>query len=392
MSAPTVATAPRVPGAPGRGARRSPLAWLQDRGVRLQVLVAVSLAGLVAVLVGVVGITALAANDARTTALYEQNFVGLQDAAGVRRATLSMRLNVVNYAVSGSEADREKYLRTLDEDEEALRAGLASLTTPPVDERTLSLVADYEAALEQYLTIRDEQMLPAADAGDLDAFRTARDETAAPVIAAMMDDLQALVDGEKAQGQAASADAHALFLSSRTQMLVALVVGIVVALGAGLLVAGSIAGRLARVRDVAQAVARGDLTRSSGVTSGDEVGAVAVALDEASAALRGLVTTIEASASSLASASEEMSATSHQIAAAAEQTADQAGVVSASAEQVSRNVQTVAAGTEQMGASIHEIAENAARAAEVARRAVSDAAETTATMTRLGDSSREIGD
>ena len=54
--------------------------------------------------------------------------------------------------------------------------------------------------------------------------------------------------------------------------------------------------------------------------------------------------------------------------------------------------QTVAAGAEQMGASIREIAQNANEAARVAAAAVAEAEATTATVTRLGESSREIGD
>ena len=60
----------------------------------------------------------------------------------------------------------------------------------------------------------------------------------------------------------------------------------------------------------------------------------------------------------------------------------------AAAEEVSRSVQTVAAGAEQMGASIREIASNAAEASEVAARAVTAAETTTATVAKLGESSR----
>ena len=68
-----------------------------------------------------------------------------------------------------------------------------------------------------------------------------------------------------------------------------------------------------------------------------------------------------------------------------------AGVVSAAAEQVSKNVQTVATGTEEMGASIKEIAKSVQDAAKVAATAVRAAETTNATISKLGDSSAEIG-
>jgi len=101
--------------------------------------------------------------------------------------------------------------------------------------------------------------------------------------------------------------------------------------------------------------------------------------------------TIGQNAQALASSSEELTAVSHQMAGNAEETATQANVVSAASEQVSRNVATVASGGEQMQSSIREIAKNANEAARVAKNAVHSATATNVTVTKLGESSTEIG-
>jgi methyl-accepting chemotaxis protein len=75
----------------------------------------------------------------------------------------------------------------------------------------------------------------------------------------------------------------------------------------------------------------------------------------------------------------------------AEETSSQATLVSAASEQVSKSVQTVASGTEEMTASIREIAKNASEAARVASGAVKVAENTNQTISKLGDSSTEIG-
>jgi len=93
----------------------------------------------------------------------------------------------------------------------------------------------------------------------------------------------------------------------------------------------------------------------------------------------------------LASAAEELTATSQQMSANAEETSAQANVVSAASEQVNKNLQTVSAGTEQMGASIRDIAKNATEAAKIATSAVKLAERTNHTVSKLGDSSTEIG-
>ena len=107
--------------------------------------------------------------------------------------------------------------------------------------------------------------------------------------------------------------------------------------------------------------------------------------------LRGVLQKVAENSTAMASASEELAAVSQQMGANSEETSAQANVVSAAAEQVSKNVQTVATAVEEMTASIKEIAKNAGDAAKVATGAVTVADTTNATVTKLGESSAEIG-
>lgn len=100
---------------------------------------------------------------------------------------------------------------------------------------------------------------------------------------------------------------------------------------------------------------------------------------------------IQEYAGMLASSSEELTAVSQQMGSNAEETSAQANAVSAASEQVSTNVQTVAAGTEEMAASIREIAKNSNDAVQIAAEAVKVSEATNVTITKLGESSGEIG-
>jgi methyl-accepting chemotaxis protein len=175
------------------------------------------------------------------------------------------------------------------------------------------------------------------------------------------------------------------------KMVVLSVLGVGLAGVVGVLVTRSVTRGLGRLRETAQSLAAGDLTVSTGLDQGDEIGRLAGSLDEAMASFRTMVAGVAVSADAVAASSEELSASSAQISASAEETSVQSGVVSVAAEEVSRNVGTVAAGAEQMGASIREISQNANEAVRVAAGAVAEAEATTVTITRLGTSSQEIG-
>ncbi len=168
------------------------------------------------------------------------------------------------------------------------------------------------------------------------------------------------------------------------------------ALGVGIFVAiflsRSISGSTQSVLFQAEAIAAGDLTHDDlKIRSRDELGDLTTAINKMSGSLKRMIVAITENAVQVASASEELNTTSQQITANSEETSAQADVVSKAAETVSQNLQTVATGAEEMGASIKEIAKNATEAARVATAAVKVAETTTTTVSKLGDSSTEIG-
>lgn len=96
-------------------------------------------------------------------------------------------------------------------------------------------------------------------------------------------------------------------------------------------------------------------------------------------------------ASSILDNSNSLNNISQQMTGNAEETAAQAGIVSAASEEVSKNVEVVSTGAQQMLTSIREISKSANEAARVAKNAVGVAESTTDTISKLGESSVEIG-
>jgi len=144
--------------------------------------------------------------------------------------------------------------------------------------------------------------------------------------------------------------------------------------------------------DLANKIASNNLAMEDlPVESEDEIGGVTSALNTMKNNLRGLLQAIAETAEQVAASSEELSATSQQITANSEETTAQARVVSEAGGQVNTNLQTLASAAEEMNSTIGEIAKNATEAARVAGEAVTTAESANQTVSRLGDSSVEIG-
>ncbi len=142
---------------------------------------------------------------------------------------------------------------------------------------------------------------------------------------------------------------------------------------------------------VVQAASTGDLTREVTVRGEDPVGQLGAGLHKFFGNLRHNIATIGENATALAGASEELSAVSSQMSGNAQQTAAQAMLVSTATEEVNVNVAVVSTGVDELNAAIREIAKNASDAARVSQQAVTIASQTNSTISKLGDSSMEIG-
>ncbi|WP_138757100.1 methyl-accepting chemotaxis protein [Modestobacter altitudinis] len=369
----------------------APRALWGDRGVRTKILAAVGVAGVVAAGVGVMGLSALGSSAQTSQALYESNIAGIS-AADDMMVTLGEGRRLIRDVLitpdrAGGQQALDAFAALEDTFHQQVDAYGDSLPTPD----KLALVAQASDSFDQYVAAGTTVLGPMALANDVPGFFAANQTQASPLAQQAADNLNKVRGLESAEAKEAAAGAQAQYESQRTSAVALLVAGLAVALGVGLAVARTIARGVGAVKRVADALADGDLTKSSGLRTSDELGQMGASLDSAIGNLRRLVASVADSADAVAASSEELSASSSQISASAEETSVQSGVVSAAAEEVSRSVSTVAAGAEEMGASIREISQNANEAARVAAQAVTEAEATTETITKLGISSQEIG-
>lgn len=174
-------------------------------------------------------------------------------------------------------------------------------------------------------------------------------------------------------------------------LLMMLIAAVIISLLA-IYIARGISMPLSYAVETLEAVADGDLTRNITVTSGDEVGRLATALNAMVSKMATAITAISNNSQGLSASSNQLGSISHTMVANAEETTAQAATVAELASQIGERVQTVSAGTEEMTASIREISKNASEASNVASSAAELARNASGTMNELNISSGEIGE
>ena len=210
-------------------------------------------------------------------------------------------------------------------------------------------------------------------------------------------------------------------LQSLLAQLALLVTAIALTGAAMLAVSRRVITPLHRMRDAMLKVAGGDLTVDSGyLDRKDEIGALAGALEtfkqqandklkieeqerERNAGAAARQRAIEAyvgefegavrkTLGELSDASGEMRKTSGDLSAVSRQTNDRVEVAGRASHEASSSVESVAAAAEELSASINDISQQAAHAAGIAGRAVTQARETDGTVQGLAKSAGRIGE
>ena len=363
--------------------------WFANTRVSSKIVSAVLVAVGMAVVVGAVGVARLGAVASTAESLYSSSVVPVANLGVIRRETVLNGLETANHTLSSTPTVRAKHAAAIKASDTSLDADIATYRATTVDSALLDQFVNVWA---QYRTIRDSEMIPLADKGNISGWETVRDNKTIPLTTDATTLLTKLYDAEVARASKERAAAADALSSGRLIILITVIVGALLALLLGRWVSTQITRPLGRVVNSLQAMADNDLTVDPRVTSTDEVGVMAAALVKAQDSLRATLADVQAGSQTLAIEAAQLDQVGNSIAAAAEETATQAGVVAAAAEEISRNVETVAGAGEEMNATISEIARNAQDAAAVAAEAARATEATSATVEKLVVSSREIGE
>ncbi|WP_433365210.1 methyl-accepting chemotaxis protein [Actinoplanes sp. CA-142083] len=369
----------------------TPLAWFRNLRVAGKLVVSFAIVCALTVLVGVVGMLRLRETNDRTEEMYQSNLLAISYAGAVKADMVSIRFQVLNMLVAESAAGREKAQAQLDQLDADLDKQWAAYQGTGIAgrEKQVKAVTD---SLATYRTVRDEQLIPLATAGNAAQFVKVRAASADAVVETLTAALNEINEIESRFAAQSLADSRQAAGSARALIIGLIVVSVLLSVLIVVLVSRSIAGPLRQTVAVLAGLAEGILDKRLHVGSRDEMGQMGRSLNTALERLTAAMREIGINVETLASSSEELSAVAASVNESAARSAGQAQGASSAAEQISVNISTIAAGSEQIGASITEIARSTSNAAEVAAGAVTSTAEARHILDKLGASSAEIDD
>jgi methyl-accepting chemotaxis protein len=354
-------------------------------GARLGAAFAIVLALTLAL--GALALNRIAAVNAATAEVATNWLVATRALGDYRAAMNAMRraesMHMMATQAPDLKSEEERIAKARDKAADAWKRYVA---TPATDEEK-KIIAEITDAERRYFEVQTGKLIPLSREGDAKIeqtkalFKGESRETFNALMAAVERDVELQVRG----ADASYTESQAAYQSTRS--LVIGVVTLALAIGALLawVITRSITQPVRQALELAETVARGDLTCRVEVTTRDEVGQLLSALQSMNQALVETVSRVRGNADSVATASSQI----------AQGNVD----LSQRTEEQASNLQQTAASMEQLTATVKQNADTARAASQLAQNASGVAGQggevvgkVVATMEDISASSRKIAD
>jgi methyl-accepting chemotaxis protein len=317
---------------------------MRNLQTKFKLAVLVGLLSVITVIVGVMGIHDLGEFRARAERMYSLEMMGLTyveeaniELLHMHRAEKNIILSSTPDARALQKAEYDKFLKTMREDVNQAKSRFWT-------EKGKALMVELDRTITEWLPVSDKVIEIAQAEGpsamhDADALSKGEGRQKVNAVEAAVENL---IEIKKANAERLQKEMDDTFAQTRNVSIALIVGGIALGLGLGIYVSRIITVPLKQVADVAEAIARNDLTQRFNVNRHDEIGQLATAMSTMADKLRVNLGSIAANAHSVASAASHMATTSTQVATASHQQSEAASGMAATVEQMTVSINHVA--------------------------------------------------
>ncbi|WP_367847901.1 methyl-accepting chemotaxis protein [Rhodoferax sp. WC2427] len=361
--------------------------FLESTRVQSRLMAFALISALIALSVGLFGMTRVSQLNGMLVNMYENNLVPVGDIGNANMKAIYHNRALYAYVIESKQPEMDKIGAQMTQYEAQMKALLDKYRKTELTPPEVELLRKIDAAWPPYLASAAKVQKFSYEDKNTEAMQAMNGETVG--LFKVADDLMSeLLDLNTAIGARTNEEAASLVRQSTTISIAVIALAVVLVVVVGMFIARSITGPLggepADLAADASAIAEGDLSRQITVKAGDHTSVVA-RMAAMQASLVKLVAHVRQSSESVASASHQISQGNHDL--------------SGRTEQQASALEETAASMEELSSTVRQNADNARQANQLALSASSVAvqggevvAEVVTTMQGINDSSRRIAD
>lgn len=320
--------------------------FLKNVKVRIKLIVSYIIIALLIAVVGIEGTISLKKVSDNSNDMYinkAQSVFVLQDIEQNLLQTKSDLLELIYVRDNSKIASTMKDIDAMKNENDELVALYEKCTMNDVDKKVWP---QFKAELSQYRTAREAIINLVNNRNFTEA--EAKYQDIPKIRDAMLKDLDKIIKADKNDAASTNVSNLGIYTNSRSLMTTIIIIGLLLAVGTGLVMSQDITKALRKMLDLAHNLESYDLSHNYITTRKDEFGKTGDALKNAQENIKQLIKSIMENSQDMSAASEELSATAEELSSKSED-------IKNAVNDIAEGVQDTSAASEEITASVEEV-------------------------------------
>lgn len=335
--------------------------WFNNLKIKYKLQLSFFIISIFIAVVGVIGIFSVSKINSNSNSLYEKDFQTLKNLQNFNSNTLHSRLEVLNLLNSKDVGKVSQTISNIDGYRKENNEILKIYEQSDMNEDENKIYKEIKSDLEDYRNSSDKIISLASDGKYDEAMNLSKES--ANIREKLTNNIDKLVKITEQKASDKSYSNNNVNNKSFYIMVTTIILGFITAVLLGVIIATVISNNLKKVLLYAQHLEQGDLTQEIEISSKDEIGSMARALNKANENIRRLIAVIMDGSNDISSSGEELSATTHEVSSKMNDINESIEQISKGAQDLSAITEEVSASAEEIGATTNELANRANDAA-----------------------------
>lgn len=365
--------------------------WFGNLKTATKIISAFLIVSIILAALGVYSVVTLRSTNERMQEMYNNNLISVKELSSAQIDYQRLRVNVrdLNFeTVAAAKTKITENIATIRQSMEDRLATYRPLATTPEE---MELLRKLDPQYGTYMKLYDQGVTMALSDGTT-AFQTFLKDSLKQPGDELVQTLTDLINLNGTLAEQANTKAEEAYTMAFTVTIVLVVASVLFSILIGYMISRSISKPLMAMLGLATEVAGGNLTLKSDISSKDEVGQLAGALNRMVDNLKELINNIVMNSQSVAASSEQISASTQEIASTSTSQSSEAGNISELFKELSLAINSVAASAEEAAELSNDTVKTAREGGLVVQNSLVGMQAVNTKMTKLEDDSRKIGD
>lgn len=339
--------------------------WFNNLKMLQKLISAFMIVALFIGVVGFVGISNMGKINSNAVSMYKLDLLGVKDIGDVKSNFLQIHIDLQRLLQEKDKTSIQNLQNEIsqlkDKNDKLLQDYKDTMTT----DQDKAMYGEFTKMIDDYRTSYT-QLITLINGNKYDEAVATFPKTDQQRIK-MSDFINKYVDFNMSIAQNDYEKNNSIYKSAFITVVFTIVIGLLIAIALGFIIASIISKQLNQVVVFAEALGNGDLTQTIHFNSKDEIGILAKSLNKSSANIRELISDIIISAKDISTTSGELSATTEEVSATMEAVNQSTGQIAQGALDLSAIVEEVSASVEEINSATSELANKAINGTSSAR-------------------------